>query len=237
MRMIGKNQRGHVNHDWLNTYHTFSFASYYNPQMMNYRGLRVMNEDWIAAGRGFGEHPHEDMEIITYVISGALEHKDSMGNGEVLRAGEFQRMTAGTGITHSEFNPSRSEPVHLYQMWLFPQRAGLPPSYEQKRFDSDDSRNRLQLVASPENDGAGLALAADARLYFSHQDSTATLSHRLPDGRYGWLQVLQGGELQVTGNDGQTLTVNAGDGIALGAGEAIEVSANGDTQWLLYDLA
>ena len=144
--------RGHANHGWLDTYHTFSFSSYRDPQHMGFRSLRVMNEDWVAPGQGFGTHPHENMEIVTYVLQGALEHKDSMGNGEVLRPGEFQRMTAGTGITHSEFNPSESEPVHLYQIWLYPEQKGLQPSYEQKRFPEIERLNRLQLVASREAD-------------------------------------------------------------------------------------
>lgn len=127
-------ERGHANHGWLDTFHTFSFASYQDHNHMRFRSLRVMNEDIVAPGQGFGTHPHHDMEIVTYVLEGALEHKDSMGNGEVLRPGEFQRMSAGTGITHSEFNPSETEPVHLYQIWLFPERKGIEPSYEQKRF-------------------------------------------------------------------------------------------------------
>jgi len=131
-------ERGHANHGWLDTYHTFSFSSYQDPKHMRFRSLRVMNEDVVAPGQGFGTHPHNDMEIVTYVLAGALEHRDSMGNGEVLRPGEFQRMTAGTGITHSEFSPSESEPVHLYQIWLLPERKGIEPSYEQKRFPEED---------------------------------------------------------------------------------------------------
>ena len=157
------NERGHANHGWLDTYHTFSFASYRDPQHMHFRSLRVMNEDFVQPGQGFGTHPHEDMEIVTYVLEGALEHKDSMGNGEVLRPGEFQRMSAGTGITHSEFNPSDTEPVHLYQIWLFPQRKGIEPSYEQKHFAEDERRNRLRLVASQD--------AADGSLLI-HQEHT-----------------------------------------------------------------
>lgn len=239
MKLIDKQQRGHANHGWLDSYHTFSFASYYNPAMMSYRGLRVMNEDRVAAGQGFGEHPHQDMEIITYVLSGALEHKDSMGNGEVLRPGEFQRMTAGSGITHSEFNPSPSEPVHLYQMWLLPARKGLTPSYEQKRFDQEGSLDRLQLVASPEGGGDTLTLAADARLFFSRQTTGNVIAHSMPDGRYGWLQLLSGAATVAskTADGGQPTPITAGDAIAFSPGEAFAVTATSDAQWLLYDLA
>src|ERR1700754_3672310 len=142
------NDRGHANHGWLNTYHTFAFSSYRDPKHMSFRALRVMNEDRVAPGQGFGTHPHDNMESVTYVLEGALEHKDSMGNGEVLRPGEFQRMSAGTGITHSEFNPSKTEPVHLYQIWLLPDRNGIEPSYEQKRFSDEERHNQLRLVAS-----------------------------------------------------------------------------------------
>src|SRR4051812_28320909 len=153
MRKIRRaGERGHANHGWLDTYHTFSFADYYDPANMGYRTLRVMNEDRVVPGQGFGAHPHRDMEIVTYVLSGALEHKDSMGHGAVLRPGEFQRITAGKGMLHSEFNPSATEPVHLYQIWITPRQRGQQPSYEQKAFDVAGRKNRLQLVASP--DGA-----------------------------------------------------------------------------------
>ncbi len=143
-------QRGHFNHGWLDTYHTFSFGDYYDPAHTQVRSLRVMNEDRVAPGQGFGMHGHRDMEIVTYVLSGALEHRDSLGNGSVLRPGELQRMTAGTGIRHSEFNPSPDEPVHLYQIWLLPERPGLTPGYEQKAFPAEGRQNRWQLVASPD---------------------------------------------------------------------------------------
>jgi quercetin 2,3-dioxygenase len=162
--------RGHANHGWLDTYHTFSFASYRDPRHMGFRSLRVMNEDFVQPGQGFGTHPHRDMEIVTYVLEGALEHKDSMGNGEVLRPGEFQRMSAGTGITHSEFNPSGTEPVHLYQIRLFPERKGIEPSYEQRRFPEDERHNRLRLVASRDAADGSLLIQQDARIYLASLD-------------------------------------------------------------------
>ncbi|MBX3439798.1 MAG: pirin family protein, partial [Planctomycetaceae bacterium] len=165
------NQRGHADHGWLNTYHTFSFSSYYDPAQMGFRSLRVMNEDRVAAGRGFGTHAHHDMEIVSYVLEGALEHKDSMGNGAVLRPGEFQRISAGTGITHSEFNPSRDQPTHFYQIWLLPQRNGLAPSYEQRRFDDSELRNALRVVASPEGENGSLTIHQDARISLSKLDA------------------------------------------------------------------
>ena len=166
-------ERGHADHGWLDTWHTFSFASYRDPRHMGFRSLRVMNEDVVQPGEGFGTHPHHDMEIVTYVLEGALEHKDSMGNGEVLRAGEFQRMSAGTGITHSEFNPSDERPVHLYQIWLFPEHKGIEPSYEQKRFADEERHNRLRLVASPDAADGSLLIHQDARVFLSTSPSHA----------------------------------------------------------------
>ncbi len=222
--------RGHANHGWLDTYHTFSFSSYYDPQHMGFRSLRVMNEDFVAPGKGFGTHPHRDMEIVTYVLEGALEHRDSMGNGEVLRPGEFQRMSAGTGITHSEFNPSPSEPVHLYQIWLLPEQRGIEPSYEQKRFDDNERHNRLRLVASPDAATGSLLIHQDARIYLSSLDSGKELAHKLESDRHAWLQVLRG---QVSVN-GQPL--NTSDGAAVSSERLLEIRSDGDAEVMLFDL-
>ena len=225
------NARGHKNHGWLNTYHTFSFSSYYDPQHMQFRALRVMNEDWVAPGKGFGTHPHDNMEIVTYVLEGALEHRDSMGNGEVLRPGEFQRMSAGTGITHSEFNPAAEEPVHLYQIWLLPDRQGIEPSYEQKRFPEEERHNRLRLVASRDAAEGSLLIHTDARVYLGTIDEGHTVQQSLATGRYGWLQVLRG---SVTLN-GQAL--ETGDGAAISAETLLTIAATANAEVMLFDLA
>lgn len=167
--------RGHANHGWLNAYHTFSFADYFDPASMGFRALRVMNEDRVMPGKGFGTHGHRDMEIVTYVLEGELEHKDSMGNGAVLRPGEFQRISAGSGIRHSEFNPSASEPVHLYQIWLLPKSNGIQPSYEQKNFADTEKQGRLRLVASPDGADGSLTIHQDARIYLAKLDAGETL--------------------------------------------------------------
>ena len=223
--------RGHANHGWLDTWHTFSFASYRDRQHMGFRSLRVMNEDFVAPGQGFGEHPHEDMEIVTYVLEGALEHKDSMGNGEVLRPGEFQRMSAGTGITHSEFNPSRTELVHLYQIWLYPERKGIEPSYEQKRFAEEERHNRLRLVASPDATEGSLTIHQDARVYLAKLDSKAKVNHDLPKDRHAWLQVLRG-TVTLNGRD-----LNTSDGAAVSEENVLEIQATADAEIMLFDLA
>jgi redox-sensitive bicupin YhaK (pirin superfamily) len=223
--------RGHADHGWLDTYHTFSFNTYHNRDMMRFRSLRVMNEDRIAPGMGFGEHPHQDMEIVTYVLSGQLEHRDSMGNGEVLGAGEFQRMSAGTGITHSEFNPSKTDPVHLYQIWLLPQRKGIEPSYQQKRFDDAQLKDRLHLVASPDaNDGA-LAIHTDAKIYLAKVGIGVEVRHPLSRDRHAWLQLMRG-TISVGGHE-----MSAGDGAAVSEETELLVRANSDAELLLFDLA
>lgn len=224
-------ERGHANHGWLDTYHTFSFASYQDHNHMRFRSLRVMNEDVVAPGQGFGTHPHNDMEIVTYVLQGALEHKDSMGNGEVLRPGEFQRMTAGTGITHSEFNPSRTEPVHLYQIWLFPERKGIEPSYEQKRFPEEERHNQLRLVASRNAENGSLLIHQDARIYLSQLDAGQVITQVLPEGRHAWLQVLRGG-VALNG-----VPLETSDGAAVSEETLLTIQANSDAEIMLFDLA
>lgn len=223
--------RGHANHGWLNTYHTFSFASYRDPQHMGFRSLRVMNEDFVQPGQGFGTHPHHDMEIVTYVLEGALEHKDSMGNGEVLRPGEFQRMSAGTGITHSEFNPSDAEPVHLYQIWLLPERKGIEPSYEQKRFPEEERHNRLRLVASQDADSGSLLIHQDARIFLASLDEGKQVSHEMKPGRQAWLQVLRG-DVSLNGQNLRT-----SDGAAISDEQSLEILATTNAEIMLFDLA
>lgn len=224
------NQRGHFDHGWLDTFHTFSFADYHDPAQMGFRSLRVINEDRVAPGQGFGMHGHRDMEIVTIVLEGALEHRDSLGNGEVLRPGELQRMSAGTGIRHSEFNPSPDEAVHLYQIWLLPGEKGLTPSYEQKPFDPAPRRNRFQLVAAPDGRDGSLTIHQDAELFLADLTPGARVTHRLQPSRAGWLQVLRGA---VTLN-GESLA--AGDGAAVVDESALTVDADRDAEVLLFDL-
>jgi redox-sensitive bicupin YhaK (pirin superfamily) len=223
--------RGHADHGWLNTYHTFSFGSYRDREHMGFRSLRVMNEDFVQPGQGFGTHPHNDMEIVTYVLEGALEHRDSMGNGEVLRPGEFQRMSAGTGITHSEFNPSADEPVHLYQIWLLPEKRGIEPSYEQKSFAPAERHNRLRLVASRDAAEGSLLIHQDARIFLATIENAATVNHDLAESRHAWLQVLRGG-VSVNGHD-----LKAGDGAAVSDERLLAIHARGDAEVMLFDLA
>ncbi|QDU07735.1 pirin family protein [Gimesia aquarii] len=224
-------ERGHANHGWLKTYHTFSFSTYRDPEHMGFRSLRVMNEDWVQQGQGFGTHPHHDMEIVTYVLEGALEHKDSMGNGEILRAGEFQRMSAGTGITHSEFNPSETDPVHLYQIWILPQSKGIEPSYEQKRFPDNEMHNQLRLVASPEAAEGSLHIHQDTRIFLSQIDEQAKVIHELEQGRHAWLQVLRGTVLL----NGENLETS--DGAAVSEESILIIQATKDAEIMLFDLA
>lgn len=225
------NDRGHADHGWLNTYHTFSFSSYHDPEQMGFRSLRVINEDRVAAGQGFGTHEHRDMEIVSYVLSGALEHKDSMGNGETLTPGEFQRISAGSGITHSEFNPSATEPTHFYQIWLLPERKGIEPSYEQKSFDPVGRRNQLQLVASRDAVEGSLRINQDARIFLSNLEAGKEIQHELAAGRHAWLQVLQG---SVTLNG---LPLETSDGAAVSEESKLSILATEAAEIMLFDLA
>lgn len=223
-------ERGHFDHGWLNTYHTFSFARYLDRSQMGFRALRVINEDWVQPGRGFGMHGHQDMEIVTLVLEGALEHRDSLGHGAVLHPGEFQRISAGTGIEHSEFNPSSTEPVHLYQIWLLPDRPGHTPRYDQREFSATDRHNRLQLVASPEGTDDSLSIHQQTRIWLATLDAGKSVSYELPPDRHAWLQVLNGGVSLA----GQQLV--AGDGMAVSDEPRLEIAATEAAEILLFDL-
>jgi quercetin 2,3-dioxygenase len=223
-------ERGHFNHGWLDTYHTFSFAQYYEPEHMGFRALRVINEDRIAKGQGFGMHGHQDMEIVTYVLEGSLEHKDSLGNGSVIGAGELQRMTAGRGVQHSEFNPSDDEAVHLYQIWLLPGRNGLKPDYEERRFATEEKQNRLRLVVSPDGQSGSLRINQDVSLYLSALDSGQRVTHSFRPDRYGWVQVLRGRI------DANGIALVAGDGAAVSDQPTLEIAGDGRSELLLFDL-
>lgn len=225
-------RRGHFNHGWLDTYHTFSFASYYDPQQMGFRSLRVINEDRVAPGRGFGTHSHSDMEILTYVLEGELAHRDSMGNGSVIRPGDVQRMSAGTGIAHSEFNPSESEPVHFLQIWIIPDRRGIEPSYEQRSFPVEARRGRLRAIAAGDGRDGAMKMEQDVAVYSAILEPGRSAVHDLADGRHAWVQVVRG---SITLN-GQVL--QAGDGAALSDEPRIEITGvDADADVLLFDLA
>jgi len=223
--------RGHFDHGWLDTYHTFSFGDYYDPAQMGFRSLRVMNEDRVAPGMGFGMHGHRDMEIVTYVLSGELQHRDSLGSGEVLRPGEFQHMTAGSGIRHSEFNPSGTEPVHLYQIWLLPRSSGLKPSYSQKAFAAEGRSGRWQLVASPDGADDSLKIEQDARIFLAVLQPKSKLEFGIDASRHAWLQVLRG-SIGVNGN-----ALSAGDGVAATQEPQLTLDSTAPAEVMLFDLA
>ena len=226
-------ERGHADHGWLDSYHSFSFADYYDPQHMGYGPLRVINEDRVQPGKGFGTHGHRDMEIITYVLEGELAHKDSMGNGSSIKPGEVQRMSAGTGVRHSEFNHSKKDWVHLLQIWLMPQSDGIKPSYEQKVFPDAEKQGKLRLIASPEARDGSVKIHQDANVYASLLSKDDKVEHRFESWRYGWLQVIRG-EINLNGD-----SLKAGDGAAIEKEQAIQIAAaNGDqSEILLFDLA
>lgn len=227
-------ERGHFDHGWLNTYHTFSFADYHDPRHTHFRGLRVINEDTVQPGGGFGTHPHRDMEIITYILQGAVAHKDSMGTGSTIVPGDVQRMSAGTGVLHSEFNHSRDELVHLLQIWIFPSERGLKPSYEQKTFTAEEKLNRLRLVASPDASEGSVILHSDARIYGSLLGPGASVTHALAQERGAWIQVVSGA-IEVNGK-----RLAAGDGAAIENEKLLTITGraeSGRSEFLLFDLA
>jgi quercetin 2,3-dioxygenase len=223
--------RGHADLGWLDSWHSFSFSSYYDPRFMGYRSLRVINDDRIAPSMGFGTHGHEDMEIITYVLSGALEHKDSMGTGSVLRPGDVQRMSAGTGVMHSEFNASAQEPVHLLQIWIEPDTAGVKPRYGEKHFSQGERRNRLRLVSSHDGRDGSLAIHQDADVYATILDANASVTHPLKSGRHVWLQIAKG-SAEV---DGAALA--EGDAAAISDQPSLTIRSAAGAEILLFDLA
>ncbi len=224
------NQRGHANHGWLDSYHTFSFANYYDPKNMGFRDLRVINEDWIAPSAGFGAHSHRDMEIITYVLEGALEHKDSLGTGAVIKPGDAQRMSAGTGITHSEFNNSATNPVHLLQIWILPDTTGITPSYEQRNFPLDEKLGKLRLIAAKDGRNGAVKIHQDVDLYTSVLRKGDRIVHNLLPNRYAWLQVASG-EIKVG-----DFALIAGDAISASNTAALNISTETDAEILLFDL-
>ena len=223
-------ERGHANYGWLDTHHTFSFNTYHDPDHMGFRSLRVINDDTVSPGQGFGSHGHRDMEIITYVLEGALAHKDSMGTGAVLRAGDVQRMTAGTGVTHSEFNDSQTEPVHFLQIWILPNANELDPSYEEKTVPHEEKQGKLRLVASPDGRGDSLQIHQDARVYASILRTGDTIEHTLEPGRSAWIQIARG---KVKIND---RTLGRGDGAAVTDEPKLRLSGDGESEILLFDL-
>jgi redox-sensitive bicupin YhaK (pirin superfamily) len=223
--------RGHFDHGWLDTSHTFSFAGYHDPAHMGFRSLRVINEDRVAGGQGFGAHSHTDMEIVTYVLEGALEHADSMGNRSVIVPGDVQRMSAGTGVTHSEFNPKPDQPVHFLQIWILPDRRGLAPGYEQKAIPSMEERGVLRLVASRDGRDGSVTIHQDVDLFASRLEPGERVDHTLRPNRHAWLQVVSG-TVELNGT-----ALAAGDGAAVSRENALAVVAREPTHFLLFDLA
>jgi redox-sensitive bicupin YhaK (pirin superfamily) len=224
-------ERGHLDFGWLDTHHSFSFGDYYDPENMGFASLRVINDDVVEPGKGFGMHGHRDMEIITYILEGALEHKDSMGNGSVIRPGDVQRMSAGKGVMHSEFNPSNSERVRLLQIWIQPDTVGVPPSYEEKHFDADSKRGRLRLVASRDGSEGSVSIHQDANLYAALLDGPAPVEHVVATGRHAYVHVARGSVLV----NGERL--QGGDALKLSGGGKVTLEQATQAEILLFDLA
>ena len=223
-------ERGHAQHGWLDSFHSFSFADYHDPEHMGFGALRVINEDRVQPGRGFGTHGHRDMEIISYVLEGGLAHKDSMGNGSVIRPGDVQRMSAGTGVMHSEFNASERDPVHFLQIWIEPNRRGVQPGYEEKRFEADSKRGRLRLIASPDGADGSVTLHQDARVYAALLDGNESVEHRAAAGRRVYVHVVRG-EAEVNGE-----RLSAGDAAKATAVDTIRIANARAAEVLLFDL-
>ena len=221
--------RGHINMGWLNTYHTFSFSDYHDENWIHFRTLRVMNEDRIAANQGFGMHPHRDMEIITYVLDGEIQHTDSMGNSGIIKAGDVQRMSAGTGIFHSEVNPSNKE-LYLYQIWIFPKEKNVTPSYEQTRFEDSEKKNVLRLIASENGADGSVTIGQDAKVYASMPEKGTTTTYQIANGRGIWLQAISG---SLTVNN---TTLSTGDAAAITDETELVIAANENSHFLLFDL-
>ncbi|MFO0694312.1 MAG: pirin family protein [Polyangiales bacterium] len=224
------NERGHARHGWLDSHHTFSFADYYDPRHMGFRALRVINDDRVDPSMGFPPHPHRDMEIVSYVLEGGLAHKDSMGNGSVIRYGDVQRMSAGTGVRHSEYNASDAEPVHFLQIWLLPERQGLPPGYEQKRFSREEKLGTLRLVASPDGRDGSVTIRTDASLYAGILDAGMKTELPLAKGRHAWVHVARG-KAVVNGH-----AMGEGDGAAFSDEALVTVEGVDDAEVLVFDL-
>ena len=231
IRIRKSDERGHANHGWLDTHFTFSFTDYYDPKHVHFRTLRVMNDDRVAGGGGFPMHPHRDMEIVTYVLEGALEHRDSMGNGSVIKPGDIQYMSAGTGVTHSEFNESETEPVHLYQIWMLPEKQGLKPMYGQKNFGEAEKRGKLRLLVSPDGRNGSVKIRQDNDLYATVLGAGETVKHELKPERHAYVQVARG---SVTLNGTK---LEEGDGAAISDEKTVELKGEKDAEVLLFDLA
>ncbi len=231
IQIIESGDRGHADHGWLRSRHTFSFAGYYDRNRMGFRALRVINEDHVAPGHGFQRHSHRDMEILSYVLEGGLEHKDSMGTGSVIRPGEIQLMRAGTGVTHSEFNHSAEDAVRFLQIWILPEEQGLEPSYDQRHFPESERRNVLRVVASRDGRDGSVQIAQDVSIYASILETGMALEHTLAEGRYAWLQMV-GGALELGGKP-----LQAGDGAAISDETSLHLVATEPAELLLFDLA
>ncbi|SFH30507.1 hypothetical protein SAMN05216299_10618 [Nitrosospira sp. Nsp14] len=230
MELRRAQDRGHADHGWLNSWHSFSFADYYDPKHVQFRALRVINDDTVEPGRGFGTHGHRDMEIVSYVLNGALAHKDSMGNGSVIHPGNVQRMSAGTGVQHSEFNPSQTEKVHFLQIWFLPNAAGINPSYEEKYFSDEEKRGRLRLIASPDGADGSVKIHADAKMFAVLLDGNEQVEHPLAQDRYVYVHVARG---DVALND---TPLHAGDGAMLAGGERVMLAQGRNAEVMVFEL-